>query len=87
MVSTQKAGGIGNTWVNASLVVYFANNHDLELRAQSEDRSHRDGLKHSVTYVDLVAEGTVDDKILETLRKKIDMSTLINGENYKEWLI
>lgn len=87
MVATQSAGGRGNTWVNASLVVYFSNNYDLELRMQSEDRSHRDGLRHPVTYVDLVAPGTVDEKILKVLRKKLNMTTLISGENYREWLI
>lgn len=87
MVSTQSAGGLGNTWVNANLVVYFSNTYDLELRMQSEDRSHREGLKHSVTYVDLVAPRTVDEKILSALRKKINMMTLISGERYREWLI
>lgn len=86
MVSTQSAGGRGNTWVNANLVIYFSNNHDLELRLQSEDRCHRDGLKHAVTYVDLVATGTIDDKILKALRKKLNMATLISGEGYREWL-
>lgn len=87
MVSTQSTGGRGNTWVNANLVVYFSNNHDLELRLQSEDRSHRDGLKHAVTYVDLVARNTIDDKILKALRKKLNMATLISGEGYRDWLI
>jgi SNF2 family DNA or RNA helicase len=87
MVATQSAGGRGNTWVNANLVVYFSNNHDLELRMQSEDRSHRDGLLHAVTYIDLVAPRTVDEKILKSLRKKLNMATIISGENYREWLI
>jgi Mesyanzhinovviridae DNA helicase len=87
MVSTQSAGGRGNTWVNANLVIYFSNNHDLEMRMQSEDRCHRDGLKHSVTYVDLVAPNTIDEKILKALRKKLNMATLISGEGYREWLI
>lgn len=87
MVSTQSAGGRGNTWVNANLVIYFSNNHDLEMRMQSEDRCHRDGLNHSVTYVDLVAPKTVDEKILKALRNKLNMATLISGEGYREWLI
>lgn len=87
MVATQSAGGRGNTWVNASLIIYFSNNYDLELRMQSEDRSHRDGLKHSVTYVDIVAPKTVDEKILKVLRKKLNMTTLISGEKWMEWVI
>jgi hypothetical protein len=87
MVATQSAGGRGNTWVVANLVVYFSNSYDLELRMQSEDRSHRDGLTHSVTYVDLVAPRTIDEKIQKALRKKLDMATLISGEGYREWII
>lgn len=87
MVATQSAGGRGNTWVNANLVIYFSNSYDLEMRMQSEDRSHRDGLKHAVTYVDLVTPGTIDEKILKALRKKLNMATLISGEKYREWLI
>jgi hypothetical protein len=87
MVSSQAAGGKGNTWVVADLVVYAANSYDLELRAQSEDRTHRKGQTKAVTYVDLVARGTVDEKIIKALRKKIDMATAITGENYREWLI
>ena len=40
-----------------------------------------------MTYVDLVAEGTVDGVILKSLRRKIDMAAAITGENYREWLI
>jgi len=87
IVATQGAGGLGNNWVQASLVVYYANSYDLELRSQSEDRAHRDGLMHRVTYVDLVARGTVDEKILQALRDKIDLATAITNENYKTWVI
>ncbi len=37
----------------AQTVVYYANSPDLEHRMQSEDRVHRAGLRHSVTYVDM----------------------------------
>jgi SNF2 family DNA or RNA helicase len=87
MISTEGSGGIGNNWTVANLVVYFSNTYDLELRAQSEDRAHRMGQVNKVTYVDLVARGTVDEKILYALRKKINLATAITGENYKEWVI
>ena len=35
----------------------------LEKRLQSEDRAHRIGQKKPVTYVDIIAEDTVDEKI------------------------
>jgi hypothetical protein len=80
MVATQGAGMRGNTWVNANLVVYYANNYDLEQRDQSEDRAHRKGQTERVTYVDLIADGTNDMKIVKNLRQKIDLATMINRE-------
>lgn len=87
MLATQGAGGIGNNWTVANLVVYYANNYDLEMRSQSEDRCHRKGQINRVTYVDLVCPGTVDEKIIDALRRKIDMTTMISGEMYREWLV
>jgi hypothetical protein len=87
MISTPAAGGKGNTWVEARTVIYFANNFDLEQRMQSEDRSHRDGLKHEVTYIDLVAKGTVDEKIIKALRAKINMASVITGDSWREWVV
>lgn len=87
MVSTQSAGGVGNNWTVANLVVYAANSYDLELRVQSEDRTHRKGQLQAVTYVDLTCRDTVEEKIVQALRKKIDLTTVINGENFREWLI
>lgn len=87
MVSTQSAGGFGNTWVVAKTVVYYNNHHSLLLRMQSEDRPHRAGQDESVTYVDLVADGTVERKILHALRNNINLATTITGDNFREWVI
>jgi len=37
---------------------------------QSEDRAHRIGQDKSVTYIDIIAEETVDNKIVKSLRKE-----------------
>jgi hypothetical protein len=87
MVATQAAGMQGNTWIVANLVIYYANNYDLEQRDQSEDRAHRYGQKNKVTYVDLITQGTIENKVIQNLRKKIDLATAINREGHREWLI
>lgn len=87
MVATPAAGGRGRTWLVADLVVYFSNTNDLEHRAQSEERAQGVGKTKSVLYVDLIAPGTVDEKMVQALRAKIDMATTITGDNYQEWLI
>lgn len=81
------AAGRGITLTRASLVVYYANTPDLEHRMQSEDRAHRGGLRHPVTYVDLIVPGTLDEKWVEALRNKMDVASLLQGESAREWLI
>jgi SNF2 family DNA or RNA helicase len=87
MVSTQSSGGMGRTWIEATLVVYYANTHDLAHRLQSEDRAHRDGQRNVVTYVDLICKGTVEEKIVECLRNKINIVDLLHGDERRKWLI
>jgi hypothetical protein len=71
-VGNPQTGGYGITLTQANTVIYYSNGYDLEKRLQSEDRAHRIGQKKSVTYIDLIAEKTVDEKIVKALRKKID---------------
>jgi len=53
---------------------------------QSEDRAHRIGQKSCVTYVDIIAEETVDTKIVKSLRKKINIASEVMGEELKKWI-
>ena len=71
---------------SANTVVYYSNGYDLEKRLQSEDRENRIGQKKSVTYVDLMTEKTVDEKIVKALRKKIDIASEILNEELREWI-
>lgn len=87
IVATAAAGGRGREWSVANLVVYYSNSADLEHRSQSEERAQLNYKNDRVAYVDLMVPGTVDERMIKTLRAKIDMSTVINGDNYREWLI
>jgi SNF2 family DNA or RNA helicase len=85
-VGTPQTGGYGITLTAASTVIYYSNGYDLEKRIQSEDRAHRIGQKKSVTYVDILAEDTVDEKIVKSLRKKINIASKVMGEELKLWI-
>lgn len=87
IVSNQSVGKFGNTWTACNLVIYYANSFDNEDRQQSEDRPHRIGQTRSVTYIDLRARGTVDEKLIKILRKKITISSTLQGDKFREWLI
>jgi len=47
---------------------------------QAEDRIHRIGQDKSCTYIDLVSENTVDEKILQNLLSKVKISNEVLGE-------
>ena len=85
-VGNPQTGGYGITLTAASNMIYYSNGYDLEKRLQSEDRAHRIGQKKSVTYIDLIAPKTVDEKIRKALRKKINIATEIMGEELREWI-
>ncbi len=85
-IGTPQTGGYGITLTQANTVVYYSNGYDLEKRLQSEDRAHRIGQKKSVTYVDLISEQTVDEKIVKALRKKINIASEVLGEELRDWI-
>ncbi len=85
-IGNPATAGYGLTLTEADLVVYYANDFNLETRIQSEDRAHRIGQKNPVTYVDLICEGTIDEKIVKSLRAKIDIGAKVLGEEAREWL-
>jgi SNF2 family DNA or RNA helicase len=86
IVGTPQTGGYGITLTGASTMIYYSNGYDLEKRQQSEARIDRIGQEKPMTYIDIIAEGTVDDKIVQSLRKKVNIATEIMGEELKEWI-
>jgi len=86
IIGTPQTGGYGITLTQANTVIYYSNGYDLEKRLQSEDRAHRIGQKKAVTYIDIIAEDTIDEKIVEALRKKIDIASEVLGEELKDWI-
>jgi len=85
-VGNPQTGGYGITLTAASTVIYYSNGYDLEKRLQSEDRAHRIGQNKSVTYIDLIAPKTVDEKIVKALRKKMNIANEIMDEDFREWI-
>ena len=86
LIGNPKTGGYGLTLTSSHTVVYYSNDYSLEVRMQSEDRAHRIGQKEKVTYVDLIAEGTIDEKIVSALNSKIDLASKVMGEDPKKIL-
>ena len=85
-IGNPQTGGYGITLTAANTVIYYSNGYDLEKRLQSEDRAHRIGQNKSVTYIDLIAPKTVDEKIVKALRKKMNIANEIMDEDFREWI-
>ena len=86
LVGTPQTGGYGITLTGASTMIYYSNGYDLEKRQQSEARIDRIGQEKPMTYIDIIAEDTVDEKIVKSLRKKVNIATEIMGEELKDWI-
>lgn len=87
-----KAGALGLTLTAASFVAYYSHQDSMLLRAQSEDRPHRIGQEHPVTYTNFEARNvpvgiSIDTKILQAYKKKQSLSDLILKDPPKNWLM
>ena len=86
IVGTPQTGGYGITLTGASTMIYYSNGYDLEKRQQSEARIDRIGQEKPMTYIDIMAEDTIDMKIVKSLRSKVNIATEIMGEELKAWI-
>ena len=86
-VGTPDAGRFGRDWSVADLCVFYSSRNNLDHREQAELRVMADGKMTPIAYVDLRARGTVEEGIIRCLRDKIDMAAIINGDNFRSWLM
>ena len=85
-VGTTHTGGYGITLTAGSNMVYFSNGYDLEKRQQSEARIDRIGQTKKMTYIDIMAQDTIDERIVKALRNKVNIANAIMDEDFKEWI-
>ncbi len=81
LVAQPHAGGHGLNLIAATEVIYLSNDWSLGIRLQSEDRCHRPGQKHPVTYIDVISTGpkgqrTIDWTVYQALIKKQELAHL-----------
>ena len=77
LVCNQQTAGRGITLTAASYVIYFRNSYSLERRVQSEDRAHRIGQDKNVTYIDMVCDDTIEERVVDALEKKMDVASIL----------
>lgn len=72
-----RAAAYGLTLIEASTAVYYSQGYSLEEYLQSQDRIHRIGQSMPCTYIHLLADKTIDVKIVKALAGKKNTADLI----------
>lgn len=85
-VSNQQVGGEGLTLIEAHTMIYYANSFKLIERLQSEDRPHRYGQTFPLDIIDLVARGTMEERLINNLIGKFDVASIVVGDGFREWI-
>lgn len=77
-VANQQTGGVGVDFSAARTVIYFSNTFSFHDRRQSFERPLKDAPDlHSVYYVDLIMEDTVDGTIMQSIADHQDMADYV----------
>ena len=66
--------GLGITLTAADKMVFYSLDYSMSNFEQTKARIHRVGQRNPCTYIYLVADGTVDGKVLDALRDKADLA-------------
>ena len=74
LIANPQSAAHGLTFTNCNYAIYFSQNYSYEMQKQSEDRIHRIGQDNKCTYYHLIAKGTVDRMIHNTVKSKGDVS-------------
>jgi hypothetical protein len=86
VAKASSSAGRGLNLQVADTVVYYNNSFVADDRLQSEDRAHRPGIHHPVKYIDLIAQDTIDQKIVDALRKKRETAAVVTGDSLADWI-
>lgn len=78
-----KAGGTGLNLTSADIVIHFDPWWNPSIEEQATDRTHRIGQKNVVQVFKLVAEGTIEEKILKLQDEKKSLINDVMNEDYK----
>ncbi len=76
-----KAGGTGLNLTSADIVIHFDPWWNPAVEDQATDRAHRIGQKNVVEVIKLIAQGTIEEKIVELQDSKRELINKILGDD------
>ena len=79
IIANRRAGGIGINLIAADYSIVYSRNFSLEEELQSEARNYRGGsqIHKRIVKIDLCANDTIDERVVEALGKKQNISDTI----------
>jgi len=75
-----KAGGVGFNLPQADTVIHYDPWWNPAVEAQATDRAHRIGQTQSVWVIKLVAQGTIEERILALQERKAQLASSLYGD-------
>ncbi len=75
-----KAGGTGLNLTEADVVIHYDPWWNLSAQNQATDRAHRMGQRNCVQVYKLIAQGTLEEKIIELQEKKAALTGVLSGD-------
>jgi SNF2 family DNA or RNA helicase len=79
-----QAGGVGLDMTRAKTAIYYSVGFSLDQFEQSLARVHRPGQTESTTFLHLLVEGTVDEKVYQALKERKDVVAYFMKEIRKQ---
>lgn len=76
-----KAGGTGLNLTSADIVIHFDPWWNPAVEDQATDRAHRIGQENTVEVIKLIAQGTIEEKIVELQDSKRKLIDTILGDD------
>ena len=77
LILNTRVGGLGITLTAAREAVFFNIPQGLDQYIQAQDRIHRIGQEHKVTYYHLLGRGSIDEESMKALHTKKDIADII----------
>jgi SNF2 family DNA or RNA helicase len=77
-----KAGGFGLNLTAADYVIHVDPWWNPAVEAQASDRAHRIGQTRPVTVYRLIAQGTIEERIVELHQKKRELAASLLDESH-----
>lgn len=69
---------------NCTLHYFYSNTWRADVRLQAEDRSHRIGQTNKVVYKSLICKNTIDEKLIEVIKRKTNVINFFRDKSLHE---